>query len=93
MPLTKGVIIGRLDAASASFPDVDLSGEGGLEKGISRRHAKITRHGREVFIEDLGSLNGAFLNGKKLTPYLAHVLRNGDELQLGTLVLRVSFTK
>jgi hypothetical protein len=93
MPLTKEVNIGRLDPASASFPDVDLTSDGGLEKGVSRRHAKITRRGSEVFIEDLGSINGTFLNRKKLTPYLPQTLKNGDELQLGKLILRVSFTR
>jgi len=93
VPLTKEVNIGRLDPASASFPDVDLSSDGGLEKGVSRRHAKITRRGREVFIEDLGSINGTFLNRKKLTPYLPQTLKSGDELQLGKLILRISFTK
>jgi hypothetical protein len=93
MPLTKEVNIGRLDPASASFPDVDLTSDGGLEKGVSRRHAKITRRGSEVFIEDLGSINGTFLNRKKLTPYLPQALKNGDELQLGKLILRVSFTR
>ena len=91
--LTKEVSIGRLDPASASFPDVDLTSDGGLEKGVSRRHAKITRRGSEVFIEDLGSINGTFLNRKRLTPYFPETLKSGDELQLGKLVLRVSFTK
>ena len=91
VPLTKEVNIGRLDPASASFPDVDLTSDGGLEKGVSRRHAKITRRGCEIFIEDLGSINGTFLNRKKLTPYLPQVLKSGDELQLGKLILRVSF--
>jgi hypothetical protein len=91
LPLTKEVNIGRLDPASASFPDIDLTSDGGLEKGVSRRHAKITRRGSEVFIEDLGSINGTFLNRKKLTPYLPQVLKSGDELQLGKLILRVSF--
>jgi pSer/pThr/pTyr-binding forkhead associated (FHA) protein len=93
VPLTKEVNIGRLDPSSAWFPEVDLTNDGGLEKGVSRYHAKITRRGREVFIEDLGSVNGTFLNRKKLTPYLSQALKNGDELQLGTLILRVSFTK
>jgi pSer/pThr/pTyr-binding forkhead associated (FHA) protein len=93
VPLTKEVNIGRLDPANASFPDVDLTSAGGLKKGVSRRHAKITRRGREVFIEDLGSINGTFLNRKKLTPYLSQALKSGDELQLGKLILRVSFTK
>lgn len=90
-PLVKEINIGRLDAASATFPDVDLTNDRGLEKGVSRRHAKITRRGNEVLIEDLGSVNGTFVNGKRLTPYLPHPLYNGDELQLGKLVLRVSF--
>ena len=91
LPLTKEVNIGRLDPASASFPDIDLTSDGGLEKGVSRRHAKITRRGSEVFIEDLGSINGTFLNRKKLTPYLPQMLKSGDELQLGKLILRVNF--
>lgn len=91
LPLAKEVNIGRLDPASASFPDIDLTSDGGLEKGVSRRHAKITRRGGEVFIEDLGSINGTFLNRKKLTPYLPQSLKSGDELQLGKLILRVSF--
>jgi len=92
VPLTKEVNIGRLDSAMACFPDVDLTSDDGLEKGVSRRHAKITMHGNEVFIEDLGSVNGTFLNRKKLTPYLPQALKSGDELQLGKLILRISFT-
>jgi pSer/pThr/pTyr-binding forkhead associated (FHA) protein len=92
LPLTKEVSIGRLDPASGSFPDVDLTSEGGLRRGVSRRHAKITRRGREVFVEDLGSINGTFLNRRRLTPYFPQKLKSGDELQLGTLTLRVSFT-
>ena len=93
VPLTEEVKIGRLDPTSASFPDVDLTTDDALDKGVSRRHAKITQRGREVFIEDLGSMNGTFVNRKKLTPYLPEALRNGDQLQLGKLMLRVSFTR
>jgi hypothetical protein len=93
VPLTEEVNIGRLDMVSASFPDVDLTRDDALDKGVSRHHAKITRRRHEVFIEDLGSMNGTFVNCKKLTPYLPEALRNGDQLQLGKLILRVSFTK
>jgi molybdenum cofactor synthesis domain-containing protein len=85
--------IGRLDPASGSFPDVDLSDYGGVEKGVSRRHAKIIRREGRFFIEDLGSFNGTFLNHKKLTPYRLEALTSGDELLLGKLALRVSFTE
>jgi hypothetical protein len=53
VPLTKEVTIGRLDLDSASFPDIDLTRDDALDKGSSRRQAKITRHGHQVFIEDL----------------------------------------
>lgn len=91
VPLTEEVSVGRLDMASASYPDVDLTNDDALGAGVSRVHAKITRWGNEVFIEDVGSLNGTFLNRKKLTPHFPQVLQSGDELQLGKLTLRVSF--
>jgi pSer/pThr/pTyr-binding forkhead associated (FHA) protein len=93
VPLTKEVNIGRLHAASASLPDIDLTSDGGAEKGVSRRHVQITKRGCEVLVKDLGSMNGTFLNGSKLTPHLFRELGSGDELQLGRLVLQVSFTK
>lgn len=89
-PLIKEINIGRLDAASATFPDLDLTVDGGLEKGVSRRHARITQEGADLFIEDLGSVNGTLVNGKRLTPYLPHPLQSGDEIRLGEMVLRVS---
>lgn len=89
--LVEEVNIGRLDKPSASFPDVDLTRENALGKGVSRRHAKIIRSGHEVLIEDLDSMNGTFLNDKKLPPYFPQVLRHGDELHVGKVMLRVSF--
>jgi len=94
IPLTKEeVSLGRLDPASGSFPDVDLGNYGGAELGISRHHVNIVRRGSAVFIKDLGSSNGTFLNRKKLKPYLLEALKDGDELHLGKLALRVGFTQ
>ena len=93
VPLTKEVNIGRLDPASVWFPEVDLTRDDALHKGVSRHHAKITKRGNEVFIEDLDSINGTFLNRNKLIPYLPQALKSGDELRFGKLILRVSFTK
>ena len=89
IPLTKEVSIGRLDPANASFPEIDFTSDGGLGKGISRRHAKVTIEGGRVFIQDLGSINGTFINGKRLAPYLPEVLNHGDQLQLGKLLIEV----
>ena len=92
IPLAGGneFVLGRLDATRGVFPDVDLTLDGGLEGGVSRRHARIQRQRTQFFIEDLGSANGTFLNGQRLTPYLPHPLHDGDELQLGRVRIQVA---
>ena len=91
LPLSKEVIIGRLDAERAIFPDVDLTNEQGIEKGLSRRHARISCREDRVFLEDLHSLNGTFLNATRLVPDSPYPLKDGDQVQLGKLVLTVHF--
>ena len=40
---------------------------------------------------DLGSANATYLNGQKLIPFQARILRDGDELKLGNCGVRVGF--
>ncbi len=87
--LNKAIHMGRLDPASDVFPEIDLTEDGGLEKGVSRRHARILKREGTVVVEDLGSINGTFINGKRLAPYLPEVLSDGDSLQLGRLLIDV----
>jgi len=89
LPATAEVHVGRLDAAHGIFPDLDLTSDGGLEGGVSRRHCKIHQRASTYLVEDVGSANGTFLSGQRLTPYLPHVLKDGDELQLGRIALKV----
>ncbi len=89
IPSSPEVLIGRLDAAHGIFPDVDLTAEGGLAMGVSRRQAKIVQRGGELFVEDVGSANGTFLNGQRLTPYLPYPLSKGDIIQAGRLRVQV----
>jgi pSer/pThr/pTyr-binding forkhead associated (FHA) protein len=89
LPLNKAIHMGRLDPASDVFPEIDLTDDGGLEKGISRRHARILKREGAVVVEDLGSINGTFINGKRLAPYLPETLVSGDSLQLGRLLIEV----
>ncbi len=50
----------------------------------SRQHAHIVRQGNLMIIEDMGSTNGTFANGVRLTG--PHTLSNGDEIGLGDSV-------
>ncbi len=87
--LAKAIHLGRLDPASDVFPEIDLTKDNGLEKGVSRRHARIIKREGTVVVEDLGSINGTFINSKRLAPYLPEVLHDGDQLQLGKLLIEV----
>lgn len=73
--------------------EVDLTSCKAMEMGVSRRHAKLTRQHDTIMVQDLGSMNGTYLNGQKLLPYQPRVLRHEDELSLGHLALRVSFAR
>ena len=79
------ILVGRIDAAHGIFPELDLTPDGGLEHGVSRRHARLYAREGACFVEDLDSTNGSFLNEERVTPYLPYTFRNGDRLTFGTL--------
>lgn len=74
-PVEDGLVIGRV-------PECDIVIE---DSKSSRRHARLIVAGGVVEIEDLGSSNGTFLNGARITK---RVLRAGDTVQIGTTALR-----
>lgn len=57
-----------------------------VEEMVSRRHAIINFRDGAVTIEDLGSTNGTFVNGEKVSKT---VLREGDRILIGTNILKV----
>ncbi len=83
------ILIGRLDAAHGIFPEMDLTADGGLEYGVSRRHARIYTRDGICYVEDLDSTNGTFLNDERLTAYMPHKFHDGDILMIGTIRLKV----
>ena len=91
--LDKIIHMGRVDPASNVFPEIDLSDNGSSTKRISRRHARILKQGDTVVIEDTGSINGTFINGKRLDPYVPEILNDGDTLQFGILLVEVKILK
>lgn len=82
-------LIGRKDNARGIFPDVDLGLDGGYDAGVSRRHAILGYKNGAYTVEDLGSSNGTFVNGRRLDPQMPTPLAGGDELKCGTLLMRV----
>ncbi len=91
IPPGHDAFIGRRDTAHGIAPEVDLTDDGGLEGGVSRHHAQISSHEGQVYLQDLGSINGTLLNREPLSPYLPRPLRHGDELRLGNVPIRVEF--
>lgn len=83
------ILVGRLDAAHGIFPELDMTTDGGLEQGVSRRHARIYTRDGTCFVEDLDSTNGTFLNDERVTPYLPYAFRDGDSLMFGTMRMKV----
>jgi len=85
------LIIGRYDPISGNSPDIDLESFGALNKGVSRQHAVISRRDGSLNLIDQGSPNGTLLNGQKLVMQQPRILRDGDDIRLGHLVVRVTF--
>ena len=54
--------------------------------GVSRHHARITITGEEATIEDLGSKNGTYVAGERVTA--PRRLDDGDQIRLGSVVVR-----
>ena len=86
--------MGRVDPDTGESPVVDLKDCKAIEKGVSRRHASIIRRDTGTLsLVDQDSDNGTYLNGQKLVPNQPRILRDGDEIRLGHLVLYVRFEK
>jgi hypothetical protein len=47
---------------------------------VSRDHALVVRRGEDLYLDDLGSLNGTYVNRHRVD---SHRLADGDELQIG----------
>jgi len=87
------LVIGRGTAGSAVLPDIDLADQEGDSVGVSRLHLALRYDARyhTISVFDMGSANGTYINGQRLHAHEVRVLRDGDELRLGRLVLTVSF--
>ena len=68
------IVIGRDPNVDLTFPS----------PAVSRRHAKLTRQGEGYLLEDLGSSNGTFVNGERLST--RRLLKAGDQIRFGQAI-------
>lgn len=81
--------LGRVSDAQPIMPDIDLTPYQAYACGVSRLHAVLKREGKRVFVKDLDSSNGTYLNGKRLKPNVENALSHGDMLFLGKLKFQI----
>jgi pSer/pThr/pTyr-binding forkhead associated (FHA) protein len=74
------VIIGRDPACSFSIQD----------ETVSSRHARMSYHHNQWWVEDLGSTNGSYLNDDRV--YTPTVVISGDEIRCGQIILKILVT-
>lgn len=83
-------LVGRWDPDTGSFPEVDLDADD-PEAKISRKHALIRIADNKITVEDIGSLNGTYVNrGARLVPGTAVELKTGDEVIIGKTFLKLT---
>jgi pSer/pThr/pTyr-binding forkhead associated (FHA) protein len=73
------VTVGRAAGCQVALPD---------DTYVSQLHARVFNRSGQVYVEDLGSTNGTYVNGHRVTaPTPMH---RGDSLQVGSTVLEVT---
>jgi len=81
--------IGRKDPVTGIYPDVDLSPIDG-QRSISRRHAKIFRRSGKYYLsEEIGTMNGTFINDERLETGVPSEVNPGDHLRFGVIDLEL----
>lgn len=81
--------MGRVSEGQPIMPDIDLSPYQAYAAGVSRLHAVIKRVSGNVIFMDLGSANGTYVNGKRLSSNTEQRLNHGDIVALGKLKMQI----
>jgi hypothetical protein len=87
-PITTDIsLIGRYDPVTGTRPEIDLT-QVDINRSVSRRHARIVlQEGAFEISEEVGALNGTFVNGQRLTSGKPASIKDGDRVGLGMVSL------
>lgn len=88
-PIYKEItLIGRQDPVTGITPDIDLTSED-VKRSVSRRHAKlIYSNGTFYLAEEVGTLNGTYINGKRIPTGILTPMKSGAQVGFGMLHLK-----
>lgn len=86
--------IGRGDPVTGIQPDIDLTIVD-TDRSVSRRHAKIVHadDGSFALLEEVGTLNGTFVNDEKIQTGVPHAIQAGDKVRVGLVQMKVVFDR
>jgi pSer/pThr/pTyr-binding forkhead associated (FHA) protein len=87
----KTLVIGRSAPNIKILPDIDLENYNAQAAGVSRMHAQLHIDEGKLFIEDLGSANGTYVNGTKLESGERRALLDGNEIMLARMKVQIYF--
>jgi hypothetical protein len=78
------VVLGR-GSGEPDSPDIDLTNLNAMSDGVSRRHALLRPTNHRLYLIDLGSTNGTFVNAIPVSKGMAQTLRSSDSVSFGGL--------
>lgn len=85
------IVIGRKRCFGDYEVNIDLTDFNGVDLGVSHYHAMILALDNNLYIKDIGSLNGSLINGERMKPSQEYKLIHGDIVTFGQLTFRVAF--
>ena len=76
------VLIGRYDSVTGHRPEIDLTDEDD-NRNVSRRHARLLYKDNTHYIaEEIGTMNGTYINGNRIPTGVLTPINDGDEVTL-----------
>jgi CRP-like cAMP-binding protein len=83
--------IGRADPVTGILPDIDLTPVD-QNRSVSRRHAKIVKRGNDYCVlEEVGTVNGTYVNDQRIPTGTPVPIHNGDMLKIGLIAMKAVF--